>query len=282
MIQASFGRNNRAASIAGAYQYDTGQRLVMHGLPGPQELSAQDDFLSGDLAAVEAHFSRAGDSQSEMRLAIWDAQRGAWTAAVPDEYLSVSEEIRVYVYVSHGSDDSGTRGRTAYEGVFTPIARPAPFGISTPEQESEWQEKVIEIDLALAACEKAAENALCAVADTERAAQKTAQPADQAQAAAQEAGAQTDALQAQAKLWQRAAMEVTALAPDAKATVSLTQEGGVPRFRLGIPRGADGAAGAQGAAGPSDVEFIMDGTTLLINTLIIEETAEEAGGETAQ
>lgn len=282
MIQASFGRTTRAASIAGAYQYDTGQRLAMHGLPGPEELSAQDDFLSGDLAAVEAHFSRAGDSQSEMRLAIWDAERGVWTAAVPDEYLSVSEEVRLHVYVSHGSHGEATRGRTAYEGVFTPIARPAPFGVTTPEQEAEWQEKVIEIDLALAACETAAESAQFAAAQTDKAAQKAAQPADQAQAAASRAQEEEAALITQGWLWETAAMEVTALSPGAKATVSLTQEGGVPRFCFGIPRGADGAPGAQGAAGPADVEFIMDGTTLVINTTSVLNSMEETAAETAE
>ena len=36
MIEASFDRYDRNAAAAGAYQYDTGQRLVMHGLPSPE------------------------------------------------------------------------------------------------------------------------------------------------------------------------------------------------------------------------------------------------------
>lgn len=266
MIKASFGRNTRAASIAGAYQYDTGQRLLMHGLPGPDEFSAEDDFLSGDLAVVQAHFSRPGDSQSEMRLAIWDAQRRAWVAAVPDEYLTASEEIRVHVYVSHGAQDELTRGRTAYEGVFTPIARPAPFGVTTPEQEAEWKEKVIEIDMALAAGEKAEQSAAAAVADAQRAAQEAQGPAQDAARAAQQTDDQTKALAAQGRSWQRAAFTVTPLAPGARATVSVTQEDGAPHFAFGIPRGADGAPGETGEAGPSDVDFVMDGTTLVITT----------------
>ena len=48
MINASFNSGKtRATAISGAYQYDTGQRLVMHGLPSPEEFSGEDDFLSG-------------------------------------------------------------------------------------------------------------------------------------------------------------------------------------------------------------------------------------------
>ena len=37
MIHASFDdRSHKSAAIAGIYQYDTGQRLRMHGLPTPQ------------------------------------------------------------------------------------------------------------------------------------------------------------------------------------------------------------------------------------------------------
>lgn len=275
MINASFNSGKtRATAISGAYQYDTGQRLVMHGLPSPEEFSGEDDFLSGDLAVVEVHFSRVGDSQSEMRLGIWDVDRKVWMASVPDEYLSVSEEIQVHVYVSHGYEEEATRGRTMYEGVFTPIARPAPFGLTTPEQEAEWQEKEAEVELAIAACESATENAEAVVDSTNRAAQNAAKPTQEAEEAAVLTEAETEKLETEGKMWQRATFSVTALEPGTRATVDVTRKNDVPHFAFGIPRGADGTPGATGDIGPSDVEFIMDGTTLVINTLTTEDTTE--------
>ena len=39
MIEANFeSRTHKNAAIAGVYQYDTGQRLRMRGLPTPDEL----------------------------------------------------------------------------------------------------------------------------------------------------------------------------------------------------------------------------------------------------
>ena len=43
MIEASFEQGRgRSAAVSGAYQYDTGQRIRMHGLPGPEELARRD------------------------------------------------------------------------------------------------------------------------------------------------------------------------------------------------------------------------------------------------
>ena len=48
MIEANFeSRTHKNAAIAGVYQYDTGQRLRMRGLPTPDELAEMDDFLAG-------------------------------------------------------------------------------------------------------------------------------------------------------------------------------------------------------------------------------------------
>lgn len=266
MIDASFG-DGRGASFAGAYQYDTGQRLRLHGLPSPEAFSAEDDFLSGDLAAVEVHFSRMGDSQSEMRLGVWDAARSVWTAAVPDEYLSVSEPVHVHVYVYHGESGGVVRAKTMYEGVFTPIERAAPFGLTTPDQDAQWQEKEIEIDVALAAAQKAEAGALAVVKNTHGAAQEALEPAQQALQAAQDAKEQKKLLQTTGGLFGAAGITVQTLSPGAKATVSLTRnERGAPVFAFGIPRGADGAPGETGDKGPADVEFYMDGTTLIVNT----------------
>ena len=269
MINASFnGGKSRLAAISGAYQYDTGQRLKMHGLPSPEAFSAEDDFLSGDLAAVEVHFSRVGDSQSEMRLGVWDIDRKVWMASVPDEYLTISEEIQVHVYVYHGEDGSGVRAQTMYQGVFTPIPRPAPFGITTPEQEEEWQEKQFEIDIALAAVKKAEEGALGVIRSTNKAAEAAIEPAQEAEQAAKDTKAETKALKALDGFWKAATLTVNSLAPDAPATVKLKHnERGVPEFTFGIPRGADGKPGEVGDKGPADVEFVLDGTTLIVNTI---------------
>ena len=65
MIHASFDdKSHKSAAIAGIYQYDTGQRLKMHGLPSPKELAERDDFLSGDAVTVQAQYGFVGDSQT--------------------------------------------------------------------------------------------------------------------------------------------------------------------------------------------------------------------------
>ena len=105
MIVASFDKNqNRTAAVSGAYQYDIGQRLVMHGLPSPSEMAGEDDLLSGDMVTVQAQFSYVGDSQSEMRIAMWDEERQAWLVGVPDEYLTRHREVHVYVFCYYGSN----------------------------------------------------------------------------------------------------------------------------------------------------------------------------------
>lgn len=70
MIEASFEQaTHKSAAIGGIYQYDTGQRLRMHGLPTPEELAEMDDFLVGDAVTVQAQYGYIGDSQTETRLA---------------------------------------------------------------------------------------------------------------------------------------------------------------------------------------------------------------------
>ena len=65
MIAASVdAQRSREAAISGTYQYDTGQRIRMYGLPAPDELSQMDDFLSGDAVTVEVQFSFMQDAQS--------------------------------------------------------------------------------------------------------------------------------------------------------------------------------------------------------------------------
>ena len=133
MIEASFEQaTHRSAAIGGIYQYDTGQRLRMHGLPTPEELAEMDDFLVGDAVTVQAQYGYIGDSQTETRLAAFDAQTGCWEA-----------------------------------GSSTPISRPAPGSQVTPSQGNAWDALVAEINLtlskmntAISETNAAAENAL--------------------------------------------------------------------------------------------------------------------------
>lgn len=249
MIEASFELTNRGAAISGAYQYDTGQRLRMHGLPSPQELAEMDDFLSGDAVTVQAQFGYKSDAQSEPRLAVWDEEWGAWMADVPDAYLTRREAVNVFVYVSYGSDEEHSRAKTMYHGSFIPIGRPAPSDTVTEEQLNAWDVLVEEVNSTIAKAETAASTANAS-------ATKANEAADSAKTAAQAANTAGEA-------WGKATVSATTLAADSNATVSLTEENGVKKITFGIPRGATGATGATGPAG---VTFTLDGTTLYITT----------------
>ena len=168
MIEASFEQaTHKSAAIGGIYQYDTGQRLRMHGLPTPEELAEMDDFLVGDAVTVQAQYGYIGDSQTETRLAAFDAQTGCWEAEIPDAYLTRSSAVKVFVYVSYGATEDEVRAQTCYEGSFTPISRPAPGSQVTPSQGNAWDALVAEINLtlskmntAISETNAAAENAL--------------------------------------------------------------------------------------------------------------------------
>ena len=98
MIEASFhSTQNHSAAVSGAYQYDTGQRLRMHGLPSPDELSGRDDFLSGDIVSVQAQYGYEGDTQTEARIALYDEETGTWVADIPDIYMTRRTPVHVYV-----------------------------------------------------------------------------------------------------------------------------------------------------------------------------------------
>ena len=150
MIEANFeSKTHKNAAIAGVYQYDTGQRLRMRGLPTPDELAEMDDFLAGDVVTVQAQYGYAGDSQTETRIASFDAETGCWMADIPDVYLKRSGAVKVFVYVSYGATADETRAKTCYEGSFTPISRPAPSTQVTPSQSNAWDALVTEINLTL-------------------------------------------------------------------------------------------------------------------------------------
>ena len=117
MIHASFDdKSHKSAAIAGIYQYDTGQRLKMHGLPSPQELAERDDFLSGDAVTVQAQYGFVGDSQTETRMASYDEGSGCWTADIPDIYLTRSSTVKVFVYVGYGAAEGAGRSKTLVAG----------------------------------------------------------------------------------------------------------------------------------------------------------------------
>lgn len=257
MLEASFDASrNRSASISGAYQYDTGQRIKLLGLPTPDELAQMDDFLSGDTVTVQAQFSYVGDSQSEPRLAVYDEENGCWMADVPGTYLRRADTVNVYVYVMYGADAEHSRAKTMYHGSFTPIARSAPSTDVTPDQLNAWDSLVAEVNLTLAKMNTAISEANAAAAGANEAAQEARSAADAASSAA-------DAASAMTAKWEKATASVTTLEPGSDATVSLTEEDGGKKFSFGIPRGEKGEKGDKGPAG---VTFRLEGTYLYIDT----------------
>ena len=262
MIEANFElRTHKSAAIAGIYQYDTGQRLRMRGLPTPDELAEMDDFLTGDVATVQAQYGYAGDSQTETRIASYDEETGCWMADIPDVYLTRSSAVKVFVYVSYGATDGESRAKTCYEGSFTPISRPAPSTQVTPSQGNAWDALVTEINLTLSKINTAISEANAA---TEGAKTQT----EATQKAVQAANAQAQRL---------ADMDIRAQAREygSGSTAQMADSGGKLVLTLGIERGKPGAKGDKGDkgdrgdkgdTGPAGVTFSLSGTTLTITT----------------
>lgn len=262
MIEANFElRTHKSAAIAGIYQYDTGQRLRMRGLPTPDELAEMDDFLTGDVVTVQAQYGYAGDSQTETRIASYDEETGCWTADIPDVYLTRSSAVKVFVYVSYGATDGESRAKTCYEGSFTPISRPAPSTQVTPSQGNAWDALVTEINLTLSKINTAISEANAA---TEGAKTQT----EATQKAVQAANTQAQRL---------ADMDIRAQAREygSGSTAQMADSGGKLVLTLGIERGKPGAKGDKGDkgdrgdkgdTGPAGVTFSLSGTTLTITT----------------
>ena len=267
MIEASFEYSkNRSAAVSGAYQYDTGQRLRMRGLPSPQELAQRDDFLSGDLVAVQAQFAFVGDSQTEMRLAAYDESEDAWTVNVPDVYMTQSRDVHVYVYVSYGQTEEGSRAKTCYEAVFRPIGRPAPGSQVTPAQINAGDALVQEINLTLSKMNTSISVDNAAALQAKEQADSAQAAANAAQAAAENAQSTSDAME---KAWKNAAVSARTLEPDEAATVSIEEKEGIKHLTYGIPRGKDGEQGPpgpQGETGPAGVTFTLRDSVLYIDT----------------
>lgn len=269
MIEASFDRMSRAAAISGVYQYDTGQRLRLNGLPSPDDIAGEDDLLSGELVTVQVHFSYPGDSQAEASLAQWDAERGAWMADVPDEYLTRSEAVYVHVYMYYGAftpevmylgAETETRACTMYEGVFTPISRPAPSGTVTQEQAEAWAAYTAEIDLTLASAEESAEKALASAAQARESAKTVSAAAETTAKAGQEVQDAYDALTAATGRVTGGEQVVVDL--PAGSTPSIEYGDGVVTY--GIPQGEKGSQGDAGADGPSDITITFTDGALTI------------------
>ena len=260
MIDASFDRHSRSAAVSGVYQYDTGQRLRLRGLPSPDEMLERDTLLSGEAVTVQAQFGYEGDSQTEPRLAAWDEDLYAWMVDIPDAYLTRSETVRVYVEVYYGADDNGARTKTMYEGVFRPISRPASNDTATDDQLSAWETLAAEVDLVLSTAGPAQQNAVSQAESAISAANTAQASADNAREAAQEAKDAEDALAALGRTLGGMTVQTETLAAGSAATATLS--GNV--LTLGIPRGADGAKGDMGDTGPADITLSFSDGVLTI------------------
>ena len=260
MIDASFDRHSRSAAVSGIYQYDTGQRMRLRGLPSPEELLEKDALLSGEAVTVQAQFAYEGDSQTEPRLAAWDDDMYAWLVDIPDAYLTRSETVRVFVEVYYGADENGGRTKTMYEGVFKPISRPASLGTATDDQLAAWETLAAEVDLVLSPAGQAQQNAVSQAESAISAANTAQASADNAREAAWEAYGAEDALSAMAQALGGITVREETLAAGSAATATLS--GSV--LTLGIPRGADGPKGETGDTGPADITLSFSGGVLTI------------------
>jgi len=260
VIVASFD-GTRSAAVGGVYQYDIGQRLVMHGLPSAEELARQDEMLSGDLVTVQAQFSYKGDSQADMRLAMWDEARRAWVVDVPDEYLTRSRDVHVYVYLYYGADATRERAQTAYEATFCPISRPAPSGTVTEEQLKQWETLKAEIEISMSRVDNAIKSAFDAASEAEAERGRIQTETEGASSAAVVVKKAIDALGDAGSDVGNAEISVVSLPAGSQATASLDMTGNVGRLTLGVPRGSNGAQGAQGETGLTDIRIEFDTTT---------------------
>lgn len=260
MIDASFDRHSRSAAVSGIYQYDTGQRLRLRGLPSPDEMLERDTLLSGEAVTVQAQFGYEGDSQTEPRLAAWDDDLYAWLVDIPDAYLTRSETVRVFVEVYYGADENGGRTKTMYEGVFRPISRPASLGTATDDQLAAWETLAAEVDLVLSPAGQAQQNAVSQAESAISAANAAQTAADNAREAARNTQAAKDALSATACTLGGMTVRTVTLAAGSTATAALA--GNV--LTVGVPRGADGAKGETGDTGPADITLSFSGGVLTI------------------
>lgn len=259
MIEANFeSKTHKSAAIAGVYQYDTGQRLRMRGLPTPDELAEMDDFLAGDVVTVQAQYGYAGDSQTETRIASFDAGTGCWMADIPDAYLTRSGAVKVFVYVSYGATADETRAKTCYEGSFTPISRPAPSTQVTPSQGNAWDALVTEINLTLSKMNTAISEANAATESAKTQTEAAQKAGTEASTAAQRLANMN--IQAQTREYGSGS---TAQMADSEGKLVLTL--GIERGEPGV-KGDKGDPGDKGDTGPIGARFQLSNGILYITT----------------
>ena len=276
MIHASFDdRSHKSAAIAGIYQYDTGQRLRMHGLPTPQELAERDDFLSGDTVTVQAQYGFIGDSQTETRLASYDGESGCWTADIPDIYLTRSSTVKVFVYVGYGAAEGMGRSKTCYEGSFTPISRPAPGTQVTPGQANAWDELVAEVNLTLAKMNTATSNTNAATEEASRATEAADTATKNANLAASNANAQAASAASAASSANLAAANANEQASNAnRAAGSANAQAGAAAGAAGNANSAAGSANNAAASAAAQASHLQ-------NMVVTAGTREYGSGSTA-
>lgn len=260
MIEASFDRSSRAAAVSGVYQYDTGQRLRMNGLPSPEEFLAGDDLLTGSVVTVQVQFGYVGDEQTEMGLAQWSSDMCCWTVNIPDEYLTRTDPVHVYVYAYYGENGDGSRAGTEYEGVFTPIGRPAPGNVASEDMIQRWGKLEEEVDLVLSTTRNALKNAEIYTQSANTAVQAAKVATDDAQAATGRANAATQRLERIEHMWDGMTVLAVSLLPGSSAYAK--KDGRTLIY--GIPKGADGPKGATGDTGPADIDLSFSDGVLTI------------------
>ena len=276
MIHASFDdKSHKSAAIGGIYQYDTGQRLRMHGLPTPQELAERDDFLSGDTVTVQAQYGFHRDSQTETRLASYEEESGCWTADIPDIYLTRSSTVKVFVYVGYGAAEGMGRSKTCYEGSFTPISRPAPGTQVTPGQANAWDELVAEVNLTLAKMNTATSNTNAATEEASRATEAANTATKNANLAASNANAQAASAASAASSANLAAANANEQASNAnRAAGSANAQAGAAAGAAGNANSAAGSANNAAANAAAQASHLQ-------NMVVTAGTREYGSGSTA-
>jgi len=253
----NFGKTSRSAVISGIGQYDTGQRLRMHGLPSPQEFAEKDDLLSGEVVTVQVHYAYRGDQQAGMRLALWDEEKGVWMVDVPNEYTRITETVYVMVYVYYGNDGDNERATTMYRSAFTPISRPAPNNVATEAQKEEWAKLCVEIDIVLEEINASVDALINTTESVNAATASTNESANAAKQAAQNAREAQEKMEAAGFAFAGKKIEVIDLPAGSEAMAEMKGD----TITLGVPRGSNGAKGERGETGPSDVTFEFDSET---------------------
>ena len=136
---AIYLQKGRSSMTGSLYQYDYGQRLLIHGVTLPE--------------TYEVHF--ANQQTGESKTAIGDSTG----VMIPDEYLLSGANIHVWIYLHDGADD----GETEYHGIINVTKRARPTDQEpTPVQQDLITQAIAALNTAVEKTEeseKAAEDA---------------------------------------------------------------------------------------------------------------------------